>query len=82
MNSLKERRVCSGCLQIEMDTKYRGKVNGLCGNMDGQSNDFDKDGEMLCMNILSITVKECQNTETFENIDIIYIDDIVFLTVS
>lgn len=35
------------CSQIEIDNKYRNQTCGLCGNFDGTSNDFMKDGEFL-----------------------------------
>uniref|UniRef100_A0A8C3G4H8 VWFD domain-containing protein n=1 Tax=Cyclopterus lumpus TaxID=8103 RepID=A0A8C3G4H8_CYCLU len=34
-------------MDIEIDTKYRNQTCGLCGNYDGITNDFMKDGEVL-----------------------------------
>ncbi|KAK7930491.1 hypothetical protein WMY93_006886 [Mugilogobius chulae] len=53
-------------LDIEVDNKYRGQLCGLCGNFDGVSNDFQKNGEELSLVDFAEANKVNSPTETCE----------------
>ncbi|XP_032367717.1 mucin-5AC [Etheostoma spectabile] len=53
-------------LDVEIDNKFRNQTCGLCGNFDGVSNDFMKDGLMLSLTDYADTWKMDGPTETCE----------------
>ncbi|XP_039982431.1 mucin-5AC-like [Xiphias gladius] len=53
-------------LDIEIDNKYRNQTCGLCGNFDGTSNDFMKDGAPLSVTDYAETYKVNGLTESCE----------------
>ncbi|XP_050934283.1 mucin-5B [Lates calcarifer] len=55
---------------IEIDTKYHNQTCGLCGNFDGISNDFMKDGFPLSVTDYAETYKVDGPTETCEEPEI------------
>ncbi|XP_035991614.1 mucin-5AC [Fundulus heteroclitus] len=57
-------------LDIELDNKYQNQTCGLCGNFDGMSNDFMKDGAVLSVVDYAETYKVNGPTETCVEPDI------------
>lgn len=57
------------CLQVEIDTKYKDQLCGLCGNFDGDADDLRINGKIL-FNIMEGKCTVDFNTEkklTFKN---------------